>query len=264
MEKILFCYFSGTGNTRLVVERMTDVFRRSGSDVEIRKIHRDLRVEPEEGTAVGLAFPVAYQSTYPFVWHFAKNLPASRSNSAFMVDTLGGFSGGVVGPLGRLMRKKGYSTVGAEEISMPVNIRLFDFELERERENLNRGLAKAEGFARALLEGNTRWGRVPVLSELMLVLHWATVILVFSRFSQRKFKITCDETVCTGCGVCASECPVENVTMEVSEQGHAVPLFGDICEFCLRCTAVCPVAANSFRLSRHGDYRSSDILQDSN
>ncbi len=52
---------------------------------------------------VGLAFPVALFSTYPFVWEFAENLAPGRGKEIFMVDTLAGFSGGVVGLMKRVV-----------------------------------------------------------------------------------------------------------------------------------------------------------------
>ena len=38
MEKVDFYYFSGTGNTLLVVEKMMETFQENGLDVEIHKI----------------------------------------------------------------------------------------------------------------------------------------------------------------------------------------------------------------------------------
>ena len=43
-----------------------------------------------------------------------------------MVDTLGGFSGGIVGPLRRLLTRKGYAPLGAREIRMPMNFGAVD------------------------------------------------------------------------------------------------------------------------------------------
>ncbi|MCE5213400.1 MAG: hypothetical protein LLF83_01595 [Methanobacterium sp.] len=48
---------------------------------------------------IGLGFPIAELSTYEFVWKFIKSLPLSEGTEIFMVDTLAGFSGGIVGPV---------------------------------------------------------------------------------------------------------------------------------------------------------------------
>lgn len=46
-----------------------------------------------------MGFPVAVLSTYPFVWNFITSLASAFGTEIFMVDTLGGFSGGIVGPV---------------------------------------------------------------------------------------------------------------------------------------------------------------------
>jgi len=73
------------------------------------------------GNALGLAFPIAIFTTYPLVWAFIRPLPGAHSTEAFMVDMLGGLSMGIMGPLKRTLRKKGYTPIGAREIAMPVN-----------------------------------------------------------------------------------------------------------------------------------------------
>jgi hypothetical protein len=51
-----------------------------------------------------MGFPVAAQGTYPFVWDFIKSLPQANSTPIFMVDTLAMYSGGIVGPVKKLLK----------------------------------------------------------------------------------------------------------------------------------------------------------------
>jgi len=50
------------------------------------------------------------------------------------------------------------------------------------------------------------------------------------------YKIT---DACTGCGTCASECPVE----AISEKGDIYEIDADSCTDCGLCASVCPVEA---------------------
>lgn len=256
-SKVVFCWFSGTGNTELVVRRMTEVFTASGVTVESCRIGRDPFPGLGEGAALGLGFPVAYQSTYPFVWDFIKALPPGGGAEAFMVDTMGGFSGGIVGPLRRTLAGKGYAPVGAREIRMPLNFGAVNKRLETNGTVVSRGLEAASAYAGDIMTGRSRWRRVPLLSDLMFLCHAAVVGLVRTKWNQRRYSVRTDRQTCTGCGICASLCPTGNISMKEVDGGGRRPLFHDRCVFCLRCLAVCPTGANSSPLNKGGHYAAS-------
>ena len=117
-----FYFFSGTGNTMLVAQRMSEVFKSKGFEVNLKRIEHSNGTDVDIERTIGLGFPVAILSTYNLVWKFINELPDVEGTEIFMVDTLGGYSGGIVGPLRSLLEAKGYKTIGACEIIMPMNI----------------------------------------------------------------------------------------------------------------------------------------------
>ena len=122
-DVIDFYYFSGTGNTLLVVKKMKDIFTENGVPVNLHKIEKSKPEDVNLNHTLGLGFPIAELSTYNFVWKFIRALPETdQDTEIFMVDTLAGFSGGIVGPVHEIVRKKGYNPIGVEEIVMPPNI----------------------------------------------------------------------------------------------------------------------------------------------
>jgi ferredoxin len=257
--RIVLCSFSGTGNTELVARRMAEVFAASGIPVDTCRIGRDPFPGLQADGALGLAFPVAYLSTYPFVWDFIDRLPSGAGREAFMVDTLGGASGAIVGPLKKLLMKKGYVPIGAREIRMPMNFGAACSRVESNRARIAEGLEKADAYAGDLVGGASRWRRVPLLSDLMFLCHSAAVVLLFSRWNQRRFSMRVDPVSCPGCGKCAAECPTGNIRMvNRPGEGAKLPAFGERCVFCLRCTTVCPNDAIRSPLSRGGRYRAGD------
>lgn len=46
-------------------------------------------------------------------------------------------------------------------------------------------------------------------------------------------EVTLIKEACTGCALCAEDCPVDNIAMDL------YPVFGDKCLKCYRCTEVC-------------------------
>lgn len=81
-------------------------------------------------------------------------------------------------------------------------------------------------------------------------------------------KVICEYDICTGCGLCASQCPVSCITMKAGKLGHIFPnIDGKKCIDCGLCTKKCPaINPVDLQASQHAyaawsknetDYRSS-------
>ncbi|MBU0683703.1 MAG: EFR1 family ferrodoxin [Candidatus Omnitrophica bacterium] len=230
-NKIKFYYFSGTGNTLLVVNKMKETFEAKGVVVELHRIEKAGSIEIDPDCVLGLAFPVACQGTYPFVWDFIEALPETHGVSVFMVDTLGAFSGGVVGPARKILKDKGYNPLGAREISMPDNFFLSKNDPTRNETKKALGLKKAEKYAMDILTGKSSWKRIPVISDLVSRISLGKTTWKVLR---KLFKLKIDTTKCIKCGLCAKLCPVQNIEMK------EYPQFQDKCVICMRCISFCP------------------------
>ncbi len=226
-------YFSGTGNTMLVTMKMADVFKERRCHVNIERMEYSSGSDVDIEHTIGLGFPVAILSTYNLVWDFINSLPDVDGTEIFMVDTLGGYSGGLVGTLRSVLEKKGYKTIGACEIIMPNNI----FYIQDEKTNMKKvkkGLEVAEKYANALMDGKSHWGRVPVFSDIMNLISIAAFRLTEADLHQKYFKFRTKKSRCNQCGICADICPVGNIIME------DYPVAGNKCEYCMRCVSMCP------------------------
>jgi Pyruvate/2-oxoacid:ferredoxin oxidoreductase delta subunit/flavodoxin len=239
MDKpIDFYYFSGTGNTHLVVQRMGEVFKDHDISVKLFKIEdsRPEDVNPEH--IIGLGFPVAELSTYDFVWKFIKSLPPASGTEIFMVDTLAGFSGGIVGPVREIVKNKGYDPIGACEIIMPPNIFYIEDD-KTSKKKVKKGIKKAGKYAEALIKGKTKWGRVPLLSDAVYYTSLIGLKFTETKLNQRLLHLKTDGKKCSKCQICYKLCPINNI--QLNEDGS--PKHLNQCQYCLRCTSFCPKGA---------------------
>lgn len=233
-EDVEFYYFSGTGNTYVVAKRMIEVFREKGLNVTVKRIEKEDPSEVNLSGTLGLAFPVACQSTYRFVWDFIEGLPEAQGTPVFMVDTLHSFSEAIVGPLKNFLQSIGYKPIGAKEIKMPSNF--IPFMSEEPNENaVSKGIQEAEKFAEELISQKGEWKSQIFLSNLASAFFKGNITWNLMAWLGKKFRVLEDK--CTKCGICVQLCPVENITME------KFPRIQGGCQQCMRCISFCPVEA---------------------
>ncbi len=250
-EPVVIFVFSGSGNTWTVARKMADTLLDGGVSTELRPMLREGPGDISRAGTLGVAFPVAMFTAYPFVWEFVGNLPDGKGMDIFMVDTLAGFSGGVVGPMRDAVSAKGFRPIGAREIRMPSNYARTDPGGEKDNEIRNRAMEKAAAYARALVEGKTSWRKIPVVSTLVRAMGknpdgsaWRSI--------RRKFLLEVNSEKCTRCGLCIKLCPVGSITME------EIPRFGGNCFFCQRCLSFCPEGAISVSGKNYVPYKGMD------
>ncbi|MCK4347175.1 MAG: EFR1 family ferrodoxin, partial [Thermoplasmatales archaeon] len=256
LNTIDFHCFSGTGNTLLVVQKMKEVFERNNVKVNIYSLEKANQKNINVNHAIGLGSPVAEQRTYPLVWDFIKSLPKAEGTPIFMVDTLMVYSGGIVGPVKRIMKNKGYTPIGAKEIPMPNNLFPRRIIQDKKERKIQKGLVKAEQFANDILDRQSKWVRIPVLPDLMSLVSrkdWSW------SFFRAVFRLKIDKGRCKQCGLCAKLCPIDNI--EIKEY----PEIKDKCVYCMRCISFCPTRAiykgkNNYQ--RHRAVNANELLEE--
>ncbi len=107
MKKVILYYFSGTGNTERIVMQVKRRFEIRSYECSIKSMEEKVEPHSEVYEYIGLLFPVAIQSTFPLVWKFIEDFPSVKNQKIFMVDTMEVFSGGIVGPVRKVLELKG-------------------------------------------------------------------------------------------------------------------------------------------------------------
>ena len=251
-KKIVVAVFTGTGNSLIAANALADAFAGEGKQTAIIPMERPEALENagfDSDAALGLVVPVACFTTYPTAWRFIDALPEGNGREAFFLATMGGMGGGMQGPIGRVLRRKGYVPAGARFIKMVGN---YGDTMEH-GDALDAVYAhskkQADDFCRQLLAGQGKWdcGRLNLVATFFAWLgRRRTSFKGFRRF----FHLVVDKEKCTDCGICARQCPEKAIAM----RDGIAEIVGE-CQSCQRCIGYCPAEAFGVQGKRMRQYR---------
>ncbi len=235
--KIEYYVFSGTGNTLMIAREVGRRLEEKGNQVNFHIIGKSNSFRMSGESVIGLAFPIAFFSSYPLVLKFIASLPEGKGRSIFMTATMGGSALGAERKFKKLVRQKGYKPIGSELFVMPGNYNNGVIPVDKNEVLIAKAMEKARLFADMLSDGRAVWGNgVPLIPSMWYKLVSSGRTL---RFFYRMFPIMVDENKCIKCMRCVDNCPV-----------GAIDLIGDfpsinkhLCQSCQMCVAFCPAHA---------------------
>ncbi len=243
MNKEINIYvFSGTGNTLLVANKISETFNLNGFNSTVLKMES---VEPEDidlSRSVGIGFTTAFWNTYPFVRSWIQNLPDGNGTETFLFTTMGDSSCGMIAHIAKILEKKNYKIVGAKGFIMPNNF-LLVLKDKKNKERIEKTLAKVQEYAKGIINSNGYIKKTNFFSSIAFCISsFVTTKLWNTKLAKRIMKFKTDKNKCNKCGLCATLCPTENI--EIKD----IPQFKDKCIFCLRCVSYCPQQAMSNKI----------------
>ncbi len=242
MKKLTAFCFSGTGNTRYIVEYLCG--KLSGEyDCEICSLpfHGDAGRAIAASDVLLFAFPI-YGSEPPipmrqFVHVCGERL---RGKKVAIVETQYFYSCDGAAGIGRTVRKYGGKVLWAEMFNMPNNLsdcKAFPIKNGEEiAPVLEKARRRADRFAAKIVGGK------------MCLRGFSPVSHALGYCSQRMFwrkgeaakrsRLKIDKTRCVRCGLCVRQCPVNNLR----RADDAIQPLGR-CVLCYRCVNLCPKQA---------------------
>ena len=237
-------YFSGTGNSKWVAENLAGLLHEKTADISVLNFESDDNKKYMEEIAqgikndeyIGFVFPVYAWGAPEIVIDFAKKLKKFLENAnnlkdaadnlekktfTFAIATCGEEAGYTLKNFSKIIPlKSSYSLVMPN--NYVVGSDLEDEEtvvsmLKQAQKDISEVYRVHEGSAAGLKSGLVNFG--------------------FNKFarSTKSFYVT---DACTGCGLCAKNCPTHTITMENNR-----PVWGSQCYQCLKCINRCPAAA---------------------
>lgn len=232
-------YFSGTGNSEWVAEKIAENI--TDRAVDISRITDIPDTEAEN--IIGFVFPVYAWGIAEPMKNFARKLKKTEAFS-FGVCTYGENAG-------KTMKKffGEYAIDSAYGIEMPNNYLLGE-DLE-DSETVLRKIAVAKKEIKRICAEITERKKIYRVNEGKLAwLKSGIVNFGFNKFARsvKPFRVVADK--CVGCEYCAEHCPSSAISMS---EGH--PVWNGKCYMCLKCINCCPYSAIEYGNKTEGRRR---------
>ena len=244
-------YYSGTGNSYRVAEWTAEAARQAGIDARVLSIlqARPKSEVPEGETGLlGLCFPThAFTAPWTAI-RFALGLPKRAGTHAFICPTRAGMkfgrfivdgmegTGGYL--LALILHLKGYQVSGVRAMNMPSNwTALLPSYKHKTVEAIERqSLERLADFMDAILSAKKQYRGIVALILGILLLPITIAYVLLGRYWLAKLFYANNN--CTGCGLCAENCPESAIRMHSKQNPR--PYWTYSCTSCMRCMNYCP------------------------
>ncbi|MDE6341375.1 MAG: EFR1 family ferrodoxin [Muribaculaceae bacterium] len=242
-------YFSGTGNSRYVAQRLGASIRQEARFIPATNPYTEtLGQEPD--SSIGIVFPVYSWGVPPIVLDFLAHLPEammedirSRNIPLWCVATCGDETGDALTMLRKALRARNVDLSGAWSVIMPnVYVMLPGFGTDSaslEEKKLKESISRVTEIAGRIEKGDFAFD---VHTGTFPRLRTSITYPLFRRWGVQTKRWHFTDT-CISCGKCARTCPVGNIAMS---DGH--PVWGTDCTSCCACFHICPT--NSIQYGR--------------
>ena len=230
-------YLSGSGNTKHIVTLLLNELGADGISAPIESVEAEKALEGEE---IILAYPTMFSNIPYLVRDFINSHQETwKGKKIFLITTMGLFAGDGTGCAARLLKKYGAMITGGLQIVMPDSIG--DCKaLKKSKENNKEIIKKADQRVVEAVK-SMKEGKYPQ-EGLSFAAHLAGLfgqrLWFYNKTTGYTDKVKINPDKCVGCGICAKNCPTQNIKIE---DGKAVS--SDKCTMCYRCVNYCPKQA---------------------
>lgn len=244
-------YFTGTGNTAHSVKLISEQLKAAGHEVEIRQVKRG--VVPPDGFFDFhiVAFPVLSWAPPVIIKRYLRKFPVSKGTKTAILAINGsifhngklikGYTGQALEQAECILRRRKYDVFLTANASFPDNWTQATNPCSKEDAAVIVPLGEAEvkQFTEDFINEKRELYRCGLVNKSWSYLV-AELFGIVGRRAMGKFYIA--DNNCTGCGICAKQCPVKTIRMD-NHKPKSRPYWGISCEDCNRCINICPEKA---------------------
>jgi ferredoxin/flavodoxin len=237
----LVCYFSNTGNTRLVCSYLTKYL--DNIDCTLWDMNQDIYPQLSKYELIGFASSVEFFGLPKFIYDwFADFPPLKNPKLSFLLTTYGNIAGTTILQLRSLVQDKGFRVIAGHTLHMPDNfpvsrIKGFSAFGSPNKQEIGRFHLFAV-ILKDLIESMKAGHEILEASfKLSLMNYFFNIPDRYAAKRSMGFKFV-NEDICTKCSLCAIECPYHAIEMD------SYPVFvEELCYGCWRCYNLCPMLA---------------------
>lgn len=243
----MIVYFSGTGNSRYCAQVMAAELGDELRD-SVGFIRSGIAAELFSDRPWIFAAPIyAWQMAHIFE-DFIRSAVFEGSRDAYFILTCGGEMGNAAAFAEQLCAEKGLHCKGVMQVKMPENyVAMFSVPDPEECDAIRQAaMPLLKQAAEHIRAGTT------LPARRVTALDWLKSGPINKGFyagfvTAKKFRATGQ---CTGCGLCVTVCPLNNITLQ-----DGVPRWGSACTHCMGCICRCPAQAIEYGKASVGKAR---------
>ena len=239
----MILWYSGCGNSRFIAGQLSEKLSDSNLVFIPEAARNNMTLEFGPDDILGIVFPVYSWSVPRLVSDFLRKTKIiGKPSYIFAACTCGDETGLTIRHLKKDLSKQGLVLNAFFSFQMPETyINLPGFKLdtpenaERKIESARTQLDETVQLIRQRANGNfdrLKGGSSFLKSNILKPLFYGLLI------TDRKFRVS-DQ--CIGCGICAKNCPLQNITMQNDR-----PEWNGHCTNCMSCYHRCPKNARNF------------------
>jgi ferredoxin len=225
-------YFSGTGNSRFVAERIAKAIGHEAADITAYTKQNKALSFIDRGLYVFVC-PSYMSATARSMTDFIESAEFPSEAKAYFVVTCASSMGISPKVSMELCARKGLKYMGAAQVVMPQNyIALFKTKDKIENGRIiNEALPMIDKIAETIKNGEKLESR-RIGSFEYSVTKWVRDLYYKDFMKTKKFMVT---DKCISCKKCVKVCPLSNITMKDNR-----PAWGNNCTHCMACINQCP------------------------
>lgn len=247
----MILWFSGTGNSRFVAERLAARLNQPLREMKPGIVSTPLDIAGDDDKIIWVC-PVYSWGIPPYVRSIIKKINFGSRSEALthhLVLTCGDDCGLAAEMWRADLRKRGWKDACAYTVVMPNNyvcMKGFDVDpKEIEERKLSEAPSRIDDIASRISSFHPESGKKET-DVIRGRFAWIKTRIIYPWFirnamSPKEFHST---DSCISCGKCAAKCPLDNITMlpvnTAASRTKKRPSWGDNCAGCLACYHVCP------------------------
>ena len=239
----MILWYSGCGNSRFVADTLSRELLDDNMVFIPEAARQGTVLEFGPDDVLGIVFPVYSWSVPKLVSEFLRTATIKGKPAyIFAACTCGDETGLTIKHLKKDLRKQGLTIDAFFSFQMPetyVNLPGFKLDTpenaERKINSTKESIKDAVKLIKECAQGNfdrLKGGSSFLKSNILKPLFYGLLI------TDRKFRVS---DTCIGCGICAKNCPLQNITMQNDR-----PHWNGHCTNCMSCYHRCPQNAINF------------------